>query len=116
MKDLISARKLKNHVSNLSCDTSCDIWGVEEKYIDKAKRIPAIKIPKNATNLDMLKKVLPKEFEVKSLGDTIFLETHSPYPFCKIQLDARFANAPYEKKKHKKLEKKQDEMDEIEFD
>lgn len=116
MKDLISAKKLKNHVNNLSCDTSVDVWGVEEKYIDKAKRINAIKIPKNATNLDVLKKVLPKEFEVKeNLGDTILLETHSPYPFCKIQLDARFANAPYKKNKHKKLEKNKDE-DEMELD
>ena len=63
------------------------------EQVIKLPSINAVIIPDNATNGDMIKALFPT-FEVKDL-DPIILEQNYPKPFCKMQFDRKWWNAPY---------------------
>ena len=53
-----------------------------------------IYVPKGATNGDVQKIVL-SDFEFEHHGDTVIGKRYAPY--CKVQFDIRWWNAPYER-------------------
>lgn len=53
-----------------------------------------IYVPKGATNGDV-QKIILSEFEFEHHGDTVIGKRYAPY--CKVQFDIRWWNAPYER-------------------
>jgi hypothetical protein len=53
-----------------------------------------IYVPKGATNGDV-QKIILSDFEFEHHGDTVIGKRYAPY--CKVQFDIRWWNAPYER-------------------
>lgn len=53
-----------------------------------------IYVPKGATNGDV-QKIILSDFEFEHHGDTVVGKRYAPY--CKVQFDIRWWNAPYER-------------------